>query len=359
MREQEFFEPIPYRNPRLLRKKSPLWVHIVLFVLTFITCTIAGTQWAMKNYLDLSNWHYGLTYAVLILTFLLSHEFGHYIASKIHRVDASLPYFIPVPFPEIMLFGTFGAVIVTRSPITNRKALFDIGVAGPLAGFVVSFLFLAYGLATLPPKEFIYTIHPEYVINFGGEVPATGLHFGDTLLYSLLSKVFANPNGWLPPMNEIYHYPFLSVGWFGLFVTTLNLLPFGQLDGGHIVYSMFGRYQRVIAKVTWWTMFILGLGSIFGGLHSLLTNVDIPNAFYIWMQETILPFLDWLHKLIPWYFDVWGGWLFWAVFVRVFIKLPHPYIPEIESIGSFRLLLGWVAIIIFFLSFSLEGIYFK
>ena len=87
----------------------------------------------MKNYLDLNNWHYGLTYAVLIITFLSAHEFGHYFASKFHRVDASLPYFIPVPFPEIMLFGTFGAVIVTRSPIPNRKALFDIGIDAAVA----------------------------------------------------------------------------------------------------------------------------------------------------------------------------------------------------------------------------------
>ncbi len=353
---QEYYE---YRRPRFLRKKSPLWVHLLLFVLTFITCMIAGTQWAMKNYLEVNNWHIGLTYAVLILTFLSVHEFGHYFASKIHRVDASLPYFIPVPFPEIMLFGTFGAVIVTRSPIPNRRALFDIGVAGPIAGFVASLVFLIIGLQTLPPKEFIYSVHPEYLLNFGGKIPQSGLHFGDTLLYSLLAPLFANPNGWLPPMNEIYHYPFLCVGWFGLFVTTLNLLPFGQLDGGHIVYAMFGGLQRKVAKVLWWVLIILGIGSLLNSILALLNDVDVPNKFYIWLQNNLLPFLQQLRSFVPWYFDAWGGWLFWAIFTRLFIKIPHPHIAEVEPLGTGRKILGWIAIIIFFLSFSLNGIYLR
>lgn len=353
---QEHYE---YRRPRFLQRKSPFWVHLLLFVLTFITCMIAGTQWEMKNYLDLNNWHYGFTYAVLILTFLGTHELGHYLASKFHRVDASLPYFIPVPFPDIMLFGTFGAVIVTRSPIPNRKALFDIGIAGPLAGFVVALAFLIIGLQTLPPKEFIYSIHPEYLVNYGGNIPQTGLHFGDTLLYSLLSPLFANPQGWLPPMNEIYHYPFLCVGWFGLFVTTLNLLPFGQLDGGHIIYAMFGKLQHRIGKIAWWLLIVIGIGSLLGSISTLLSDFDMPNKFYIWLQDNLLPLLKQLHSFVPWFFDAWGGWLFWAILTRLMIKIPHPYIPETEPLGIGRKILGWIAIIIFFLSFSLNGIYLK
>lgn len=353
---QEHYE---YRRPRFLQRKSPFWVHLLLFALTFITCMIAGAQWGMKNYLDLNNWHYGLTYAILIITFLSAHEFGHYFASKFHRVDASLPYFIPAPFPEIMLFGTFGAVIVTRSPIPNRKALFDIGVAGPLAGFVVALAFLIIGLQTLPPKEFIYSIHPEYLVHFGGKIPQTGLHFGDTLLYSLLASLFANPQGWLPPMNEIYHYPFLCVGWFGLFVTTLNLLPFGQLDGGHVVYAMFGKLQYRIGKIAWWLLIVIGIGSLLGSISTLLSDFDMPNRFYIWLQDNLLPLLKQLRSFLPWFFDSWGGWLFWAVFTRLLIKIPHPYIPETQTLGIGRKILGWIAIIIFFLSFSLNGIYLK
>lgn len=353
------FEFPPYRQPKLLRKKSPLWLHFFLFALTFITTMIAGTQWLMKNYLDVANWHYGLTYAILIMLFLTSHEMGHFIASKLHKVDASLPYFIPVPLPELNPFGTFGAVIATRSPIPDRKALFDIGISGPLAGFVVSLLILIYGYMNLPPKEYIYQIHPEYLVNFNGEIPNTGLHFGDSILLSILAKLFANPNGWLPPMNEIYHYPFLCVGWFGIFVTLLNLLPFGQLDGGHILYAMFGKVQWKIARILWWIIFIFGFGSILSSLLYLFEQVDYPSSLYIWLQENLLPVLYLIKKAIPFWFDAWGGWLFWALFTRLFIKLPHPYIPKATPLNKTRLILGWVAIILLFLSFTPNGIYFK
>lgn len=356
MREYEF---IPYRQPRLLRKKSPFWLHLLLFAATLITTMIAGTQWAMKNYLEVNNWHYGLTYAILIMTFLTSHEMGHYIASKIHKVDASLPFFIPVPLPELNPFGTFGAVIATRSQIPSRKVMFDIGVAGPLAGFVVSLIILIMGFTHLPSKESIYQIHPEYLIKYNGEIPQTGLHFGNNLLFVILAKIFANSNGWLPPMNEIYHYPYLCVGWFGLFVTLLNLLPFGQLDGGHIVYAMFGEKQWKIAKVLWWGLVIFGLGSILNSLLLLLEEVDYPALFYIWMQDNLLPLLQKIKSIFPFWFEAWGGWLFWAIITRLFIKLPHPYIPADKPIGKTRYTLGWIAIIILVLSFTPNGIYFK
>jgi membrane-associated protease RseP (regulator of RpoE activity) len=356
MKEYEF---LPYRQPRLLKKKSPLWLHLFLFAFTFVTTMIAGTQWVMKNYLDLTNWHYGLTYAVLIMSFLTSHEMGHYIASKIHKVDASLPFFLPVPIPDLNPFGTFGAVIATRSPITNRKALFDIGIAGPLAGFVVSLLILIWGFTHLPAKETIYQIHPEYLINYNGEIPQTGLHFGDNLLFYILSKIFANPNGWLPPMNEIYHYPFLCVGWFGLFVTVLNLLPFGQLDGGHILFAMFGERQWKIAKILWWAMVIFGLGSLLDSLLLLLEEVDYPASFYIWLQDNLAPFLKQLKNTLPIWFNAWGGWLFWAIITKIFIKLPHPYIPSNEPLGKIRFALGFFAILILVLSFTPNGIYLK
>jgi membrane-associated protease RseP (regulator of RpoE activity) len=356
MKEYEF---LPYRQPKLLRKKSPFWLHLFLFLSTYLTTMIAGSQWLMKNYIDLSNWHYGITYATLIMLFLTSHEMGHYIASKLHKVDASLPYFIPVPLPDLNPFGTFGAVIATRSPIPNRKVLFDIGIAGPLAGFIVSVIILIIGFNTLPPKEYIYTIHPEYLIKYGGEIPQTGLHFGDNLIFYFFSKIFSPTNGWLPPMNEIYHYPFLCVGWFGLFVTVLNLLPFGQLDGGHIFYAMFGRTQWKIARISWWLIFIFGLGSIFSSILTLFEQVDYPSPLYIWIQDNLVPFLEILKKLVPFWFDAWGGWLFWAIITRFFIKIPHPPIPHSVPLGKIRYLLGYIAILILILTFTPNGIYFK
>lgn len=229
------------------KKKNRYWLHITLFIATFITCMIAGAQWQMKDASDINNWHYGITYAILLLTFLSAHEFGHYFASRIHKVDATLPFYIPVPFPEV-LFGTFGAVIKTRSPMNSKKALFDIGVAGPIAGFIVCIIFLIIGFSSLPPQEYIYTIHPNYLAH-GGLIPLTGLHFGDNLLYMMFERIFSNPSVWIPPMNEMYHYPFLCVGWFGLFVTSLNLLPIGQLDGGHVIFTMFGFAQSRISRI--------------------------------------------------------------------------------------------------------------
>lgn len=174
---------------RLKKPRKKFVLNIILFLLTFMTCMAAGAAWAMKDPFDISNWHYGLTYAILILTFLSAHEFGHYFASVYHKVDATLPYYIPAILPDV-LFGTFGAVIKTRSPIPSRKALFDIGVAGPISGFIVCLIFLIYGLLNLPGKESIYQFHPNYsglVANYSDK----GLYFGDTILYHLLTGIFS------------------------------------------------------------------------------------------------------------------------------------------------------------------------
>ena len=342
--------------PSVINKR--LYIHILLFVVTFFSTALAGVQWANKDFTELLNWHYGLTYAVLIMTFLTAHEFGHYIAARLHKIDSTLPFYIPIPIPYINFFGTMGAVIKTRTPFTSRKALFDVGVAGPIAGFVVSFTFLCIGLLTLPSKEFIYSIHPEYLRLAGGAIPATGLHFGDTLLYEIMTKLLANPNGFLPPMNEIYHYPFLNVGWFGLFVTALNLIPIGQLDGGHVVYAMFGKkWHSLIARVFWWTMLIIGFGTLLSLLHESL-QTDYPGKFYIFFQDLLYNPLNWLKHNFPWYMEGWGGWLFWALITKFLIKLDHPVIEDDEKLGTIRTILGWCAIAILILCFSYNGIYF-
>lgn len=343
--------------PKDKPKKEKYWLNILLILLTIWSTVMAGTLWAAKDYTDINNWQYGITYSVLILLFLGSHEFGHYFASRYHKVKASLPFFIPMPFVELNFFGTFGAVIKTRSPIDSKKALFDIGIAGPLAGFIVSSVILIYGLMTLPGIEYIYNIHPNYVTEFGGKIPERSLFFGDTLYFWILAELFKNPDGFLPPMNEIYHYPFLNVGWFGLFVTTLNLLPFGQLDGGHISYAMFGEKQKQIAKYAWWIIIFIGFGNVLQLLLELF-QLDYQNAIFQFFQGLFLPFLQWLKQLIPWYFTGWGGWLFWALIVRFFIKLKHPEVSPDEKISDGRMLLGWVALAILLLSFSFNGIYF-
>ncbi len=346
-------------NNEVTKKRSKFpFLHLGLFILTFITCMMSGTQWLSKDWTEVLNWHYGLTYAILILTFLSAHEFGHYFASKYHKVDATLPYYIPFPFTFALNFGTFGAVIKMRSQIPNRKALFDIGVAGPIAGFVVAVGFLIYGLYTLPGISYLYNIHPEYITQHNGNIPQFGLYFGDTLSYSFLSKLFANPNGFLPPMNEIYHYPFLNVGWFGLFVTTLNMLPMGQLDGGHITYAMFGeKTHSIISKSIFYILLGLGLLSIFGSIHQFLEILKpTDNIFYL--RENYFSIIDKIYSTFPMLFQAWSGWLIWAFLAKYFIKLKHPPIYSDEPIGIVRMSIGWLSLIILLLSFSYSGLYF-
>ena len=274
-------------NQKAYKPKQRYTLHITLFILTFISTIIAGVSWNGKNFTDVSTWDSGLTYAALIMLFISAHEFGHYFAARYHGVDATLPFYIPMPAPFLMPFGTMGAVIRTRSPIKNRKVLFDIGVSGPLAGFVVSLAVLVYGFLSLPGKEYLYDIHPEYLSLFGGDIPHFGLTFGDTLLYSFLANVFANPYGFLPPMNEIYHYPFLCVGWFGLFVTSLNLLPVGQLDGGHITYAMFGKKQGIVSRIVVAVMVAIGLFAVLGELRSYL-EIDNPDSLFSFLQSIVI-----------------------------------------------------------------------
>jgi len=359
MSEEEYQEE--YNEKMRKRTKGhPTYIHVLLFIATFLSAALAGVNWAGKDYTNLDNFEYGILYGILVITFLTAHEFGHYIASRIHGVNATLPYYIPFPptpvFPS--LFGTFGAVIKTRSPIMTNKALFDIGVSGPIAGFIVALIFLIYGLLTLPGIEFIYSIHPEYMLLFNGQIPPISLHFGDTILYSFLSHTIANPNGFLPPMNEIYHYPFLNVGWFGLFVTSLNMIPIGQLDGGHVTYAMFGGEKQLkIAKIFWWIMMIVG-GAATLGLVLELVNLIEPDSFFSFIRYLLIPPLTWIKVNVPWFYSGWSGWLFWGLITKFFIKLPHPTIYSDDKLDNKRIVIGWFALIILLLSFSYNGIYF-
>lgn len=339
--------------------KQRLPLHIFLFVASFISMMMAGAWWMGKDFLEISNWQYGLTYAILLTTFLSTHEFGHYIAARLHKVDATLPFFIPFPLIFLNPFGTMGALIKTRSAIPSRKALFDIGVSGPLAGFVVCLVILVIGLATLPDASYIYQIHPEYInyVATWGRMPVFGMYFGDTLLFSFLAKLFAPSGGFLPPMNEIYHYPFLCVGWFGMFVTALNLLPIGQLDGGHITYAMFGSRHRYIARIVWWTLLLIGTGAFLSMFYDAIQG-DSPDSIYTFFQSIFLPVLGALKSAVPWFFAGWGGWLFWALFTRLFIRLDHPPVPDRNAIGPVRMAIGWLSMLIFVGTVSYNGIYF-
>jgi membrane-associated protease RseP (regulator of RpoE activity) len=300
-------------------------LHLGLFLLTFVTTALAGVQWLNRNFLELDNFSDGIPYAALILLMLSSHEFGHYTAARLHQVKATLPFFIPFPsfFGLIVPFGTLGAVIKLQSSVPSRKVLFDIGAAGPISGFVVSMIILAIGFRTLPPIDFLYSIHPEYAQM--SSIPESGLTFGRTLFYSLSAWLFAPAGAFIPPMNEIYHYPFLCVGWFGLLVTAMNLIPIGQLDGGHISYAMFGWAYHIIAQSA--LIFL-----ILAGTAGFLPLLDIPFAYG------------------------WTGWLFWALILAFFMRryaLNRSPVPDEAPLDGTRLILGWVCIVILIGSFSL------
>ncbi len=293
--------------------------------MTLFTATLAGVQWLNKDFLELTNLPLGVPYSILLVLMLGSHEFGHYIAARIHKVDATLPYFIPFPslYGFLVPFGTLGAVIRVRSAIPSRKATFDIGASGPIAGFIVSCAILVVGFRTLPGIDYLYSIHPEYAQMTS--IPATGLTFGRSILFTAIERIFAPAGAFVPPMNEIYHYPFLCVGWFGLFVTALNLIPIGQLDGGHIIFAMFSTKHQRIGQIA------LILLLIFGALGTLpLLGYDFNYG--------------------------WVGWLFWAIVLTLFLRramFARPPIEDMSSLSLSRTIVGWICILIFVISFSL------
>jgi membrane-associated protease RseP (regulator of RpoE activity) len=261
-------------------KQSKIWVNIVLFGLTLVSMLLAGVLYSYEgtgteNELEfimelLANLGVGIPFGLSLLAILLAHEFGHYIAGRLSNTHVSLPYFIPFPFS---LFGTMGAFIQLKEPPKNRRTLLDIGIAGPLAGLVVTIPILLIGLYLSPVEVF-----PSYIpegMNFQME--------GNSILY-LLAK-FVVHGEWLPaPVSyggvspitywarylftgfptpiggrDVFLHPMAWAGWAGLLVTALNLIPAGQLDGGHVLFVLFGRKVRRILPFILVALSVLGL----------------------------------------------------------------------------------------------------
>jgi membrane-associated protease RseP (regulator of RpoE activity) len=206
--------PLTWRNVRL---------NLALFVLTALSIFDTGAMAVEGPYDLLSGWKF----AVPLLAILLAHEFGHYFAARYHGVPASLPYFLPLP--RFGLLGTLGAVIAMRGSIRSRNALLDIGASGPLAGLVVALPVLVWGVA-----------------NSEVSLPAPGSTYdqeGQSLLYAAIKWAVHD----IPPGYDVRLHPAAFAGWAGLFLTLINLLPYGQLDGGHIAYALFGEKQNRFA----------------------------------------------------------------------------------------------------------------
>ena len=317
-------------------------LHLTLFFLTVLTTLWAGTFWGGHpvNFsslpLFISSLSLGVPYSLSLLLFLTVHEFGHFFAALHHRVRATLPYYIPVPpLPSLLSLGTMGAVIKVKERIPETNSLFDIGISGPIGGFAVCIGLLVYGFLNLPPTDFIYTIHPEYLAQGGIPTPAPKETFilGKNLLWMGLEYIIAPKN--LPPMTEMYHYPFLFAGWLGSLVTTLNLLPVGQLDGGHITYALFGKKGHAIAARAF-LLFIILLG--FPSFLELLLSWLKPEAV------SLIP-----PVMLHW---SWSGWILWALILSRVIGLNHPPTVHDHPLSTGRKVYGWAAIAIFFVTFT-------
>ncbi len=329
--------------PTPVRETQNYPLHAALFLLTVVTTMYAGTFWGghpavitpdlQKVLKSLTS---GIPYSFSLLLFLTVHEFGHYFATVSHRIRATLPYYIPLPpLPMFLSLGTMGAVIRIRERITGTNALFDIGIAGPLSGFAVCTGILVYGFLNLPPADFIYTVHPEYLQPGVREAASRSdtLLLGKNLLWIGIEMLIGPKD--LPPMTEMYHYPYLFAGWLGSVVTALNLLPVGQLDGGHIVYAMFGRKgHKLIAKSFLVFITILGIPS-FIELLLLLVNPGLA---------ALVPEMLLRHS--------WSGWILWAFILHRFLGTDHPPARYEHALDPRRRGLGWIATVIFILTFT-------
>ncbi|RMF94292.1 MAG: site-2 protease family protein [Candidatus Schekmanbacteria bacterium] len=267
-------------------KKS--FIHLILLIATICTTLFMGAFFEGGNPLErIGDIWLGLPYSLTLLTILGAHEYGHYRMCRKHLVPATLPYFIPAPPPFIL--GTFGAVIKIKARMPDRKALFDVGITGPILGLIIAIPACIIGVAT------------SNVVPVTGE---EGIVLGDSLLFSLIVYLIKGP---LPDGYDLMLNSVAFAGWFGLLVTAFNLLPSGQLDGGHIIYAVLGEKAEILGKVVLFILIILGL--------------------------------------------FWPGWFFWSILLVVLgFKHPPPlndYIP----LDSKRKMMALLILIVFILTF--------
>ena len=297
--------PLRARIGAMLR--SPL-SNLALFLLTVASTFYVGAELSPGTG-ALRGW----VFAVPLLAILVTHELGHYLQARRHRVEASLPYFLPMPLPPI---GTLGAVIAMRGRIRTRNALFDIGASGPIAGLMIAIPVLAIGLR-------LSTIEP---------IPPHGFDEGQSLFYLAMKRLVLGP---IPAGYDVFLHPTAFAGWAGLFMTMLNLLPIGQLDGGHVAYALFGKRQDAQSK--WIHRSLLGVAAVVGvrplvasiRAHAWTGSMDMVAR----LADAALQGKNWL---------VWFG-LLWLIGAA----REHPPTDATSSLSRGRQVVAWLTLAAF------------
>jgi membrane-associated protease RseP (regulator of RpoE activity) len=308
-------------------KPSNQWVNIGLFIATVFSVLYAGALYSYQGpvpenlagqlLLPLQNLPAGIPFAIALLSILLAHEFGHYLAGRYHKTHVTLPYFIPFPLSP---FGTMGAAIQLKEPPKNKRVLLDIGLAGPIAGLLVAIPVVIYGLSlsrieTLPAhmagnyqvegNSILYLL-AKYAV-FQQWLPAPGSFGGASPLLYWIRYFFTGMPAPLGGVDVIIH-PVAWAGWAGLLVTALNLIPAGQLDGGHISYTLLGRKALAL-----WPFLLMGL-------------------FFLGF--------------------IWSGWWLWAALIFIFGRLYAEPLDQITTLNPGRKWMALLGLVIFLLVFT-------
>lgn len=358
------------------------WLHGLLFLLTLVTTTLAGAELATGGHwftwdsdaalqLTAAHWALGLPYMLGFMLFITCHEFGHYFTARYHGVRASLPYYLPVfvPLSGVLNVGSLGAIIRLRDRPLTTGQYFDIGIAGPLAGFVVALALLVIGLLTLPEAPPHLLPQPQAAT----EQTVLAPRLGNSLLFWLLEHTLADPTR-LPNHLDLFHYPLLFAGFLGLFFTSLNLLPIGQLDGGHVVYGLFG--QKIAGKVARITVLALLMYGGLGMLDLADPTLGIAPALYllflVFTVSRLLGTRRWVtnalvvlailaaQQVLQQALRIPGEnylWLFYAFMAVQVLKVDHPRARMEHRLSLRQRVLGFVALGIFVLCFVPHPVY--
>ncbi|CAN5854508.1 site-2 protease family protein [soil metagenome] len=302
-------------------RPSNYWINIGLFIVTLISTLFVGSLYSSAGVVANSLWELlsplnlikGWPFAFTLLGILTAHEFGHYFAARYHKVAVTLPYFIPLPLPMGPGGGTLGAFIRLKEPVPDRRKLFDIGVAGPLAGLVLAIplLFIGLSLARVGdlPRNVEITMEGNSILYYLAKLWAFGRPLPD----------------WVAMKDVLLDYsPVASAAWFGLLVTSINLLPLGQLDGGHTVFALFGEKARYINRIVIGVMLVLAVASL----------------------EPLQRFLPVLQSV------GYSGWFLWLILIFFLVGPYHPpALDDVTTLDRRRRWIGYLVILIFVLIF--------